>query len=98
MGKAWKIIQNIESDFFESKKNSEAKKQSAVNIIFSMPREIFDNHALIIAKYDEIVCHTNLIKVTSGQSSFMPGKLPSQNMGQCKFFIMSTEFDKNISD
>ena len=95
MEKAWKIIQNIESDFFESKKNSEAKKQSAVNIIFSMPREIFDNHALIIAKYDEIVCHTNLIKVTSGQSSFMPGKLPSQNMGQWYLTLKLGDFQDN---
>ena len=73
MEKAWKIIQNIESNFQESNKNSGAKKQSAVHIIFSMPREIFDKHAPIIAKYDNIVCNTYLIKVTSGQISFIPG-------------------------
>ena len=81
MGKAWKIIQNIESDFFESKKNSEAKKQSVVNIIFSMPREVFDKHAFIIAKYDNIVCNSFLIEIIGGQISFIVPP-PFQTMGQ----------------
>ena len=73
----------MESDSFESKKNTEAtKKQSVISITISMPKELFDKHAFIMAKYDNIICNTYLIEVIGGQSSFMPGKLPSQTMGQ----------------
>ena len=39
MGKPWKIIQKIESDSFESKKNKKTtKKQSVISITISMPK------------------------------------------------------------